>query len=230
MKKKKEWGVVAGKVYKIAAPKRIDMALLKSFDWPKDAPSLRLELTTPALLGKLAPVKVPSSYWVRLACYSAGKGLEYSAKAVPAAGIEARPPKNFAELKRISLMAHKKFRQTWGKRMSKSFWADSRTYEQEHLPNTKSLIMFRKGKPAALYSLLEYQPLKGKKFSLVAWHNPLGKLSAAERRSVWHQASLWLSRTAKRQLGVGLDGFDTESIEFFSGLGFRVPRLRFERL
>jgi hypothetical protein len=230
MKKKKAWGVIEGQVYRIPPPKRVDLALLKSFDWPKDASSLRLELKTPVLLGKLADVKVPSRYWVRLSCYSAGKGLKYSGKAVPAAGIEARLPKNFAELKRVNVMAHNKFRQAWGKRMSKGFWADSKAYERDYLPKTKSLIMFRKGKPAAFYSLLEYQPPKGKKYSLVAWHNPLGRLSPAERRSVWHQASLWLSKTAKHQLGVGLDGFDKESIEFFSRLGFRVTRLRFERL
>ena len=230
MKNNKTWGVVDAEAYRVPAPRRIDTAFLKSMDWPKDKPGLRIEFTSAISLAKLPPVKLPGGYLVRLACNSARKGVKRAGENVPAAGIEARPPKNLAELKKVNLLVYKAYVKTWGKKVGRNFSAASLEYQKKYLPITKSLIMFKQGKPVGLYSLLKYALPSGKLCDLVAWHNHMPGLSAAERRSFWHQGAVWFSKTAKRQLVVGLDLFDKESLQFFSILGFKVTRIRFERL
>jgi hypothetical protein len=105
------------------------------------------------------------------------------------------------------------------------FLTAAKKYETQYLPKTRSLIMFKKGKPVALYSLFEYSD-KGRIIDIVAWHCPFVRLSSAEVRSVWHQASLWMNSVSKYRLEVGLDYFDKASFRFFAGLGFNVDRIR----
>jgi len=214
-----------GEIHKIEIPRRIDMALMRAYGWSKDEPSVRFEFKKTLTLAKLPPVKIPANCLLRFGCSAAETKLGYAGKAVPLAGIEARPPKNFAELKRVNLAARRAYYKAWGAKAGGFFLTAAKKYEREYLPKTRSLIMFRKGKPVALYSLYKYSD-HGKPVDVVTWHNPFVRLSPAEARSVRHQASSWLSSAAKCRLGVGLDYFDKESLRFFAGLGFKIDRMR----
>jgi len=228
MKKTSAWKNM-GKIHKIAIPVRIDTALLTAHGWSKDEPSVRFEFKKALKLAKLPPVKISANCLLRLGCSAAGKKLGYSAKAVPAAGIESRAPKNFAELKRVSRIAHRVYLKAWGAKVGGFFLTAAKEYETKYLPKTRSLIMSRKGRPVALYSLLKYSE-KGNVTDIVTWHNPFVRLTPAEVRSAWHQAACWMNSAAKYRLGVGLDYFDKASIGFFSGLGFKVDRIRIVRI
>lgn len=228
MKKVNAWNPM-GKIYKIAVPRRIDTALLKAHGWSEEEPSVRFEFKKPLKLAKFPPAKLPANCLLRLGCSAADKKLGYAGKAVPLAGIEARAPRNFAELKRVSRAAHKDYLKTWGANVGGFFLTAAKKYETKYLPKTRSLIMFRKGKPVALYSLIKYAE-KGRTTDVVAWHKAFAALSAAERRSAAHQAAVWMDSAAKYRLGVGLDYFDKESIRFFSSLGFKVDRIRIVRI
>lgn len=218
-----------GEIYKIAVPRRIDVALLTAHGWSKDEPSVRFEFKKTLKLARLPPVKIPANCLLRLGCSAAGKKLGYSGTAVPAAGIESRTPKSFAELKRVNRLAHRAYLKEWGAKVGGFFLTESDKYEKKYLPKTRSLIMFRKGKPVALYSLLKYAE-KGRTTDIVTWHCPFVRLSPAEVRSVWHQASSWMDSVSKCRLGVGLDYFDKASLRFFSSLGFKVDRIRIVRM
>lgn len=218
-----------GKIHKIAIPWRIDTALLTAYGWSEDEPSVRFEFNKMLKLAKLPPVKIPANCLLRLGCSAAGKKLGYSSKAVPAAGIESRTPKSLAELKRVNRLAHRAYLKAWRAKGGGFFLTDAKGYETKYLPKTRSLIMFRKGKPVALYSLLKYAE-KGRITDIVTWHCPFVPLSPAEVRSVWHQASSWMDSASKFRLGVGLDYFDKASLRFFSGLGFKVDRIRIVRI
>ena len=217
------------KTQKIAIPRRIDMALLKAYGWSEEAPNVRFEFKKTLKLAKFPPAKLPANSLLRLGCSAAGKKLGYAGKAVPAAGIEARPPKNFAELKRVNRSAHRDYLKTWGKKAGGFFLTAAKKYETKYLPKTRSLVMLRKGKPVALYSLLKF-PARSGIVDVVAWHGPFVKLSAKELRSVKHQASVWLNSAARHHLAVGLDYFDKESLRFFAGLGFKVDRILVVRM
>jgi hypothetical protein len=229
MKKKEAWFTVKGPRYSGAAPKRVDMALLKSVDWPGEKDILRLEFNAPVALAKFPSINIPSKYLVRLACYSAGKGVKYALKGSPNSGVEAREPKSKAELIKLGKLAHAAFYKTWRGRVSKSFLPVTKRYAREFLPKTDSLLLFKSGRLAGMFSLLKH-PMHDGTYDLVTWHSAMPGLSAAARRSVLQQGAAWLSKTAKRQLVVGLDGFDKDSLKFFSGLGFKVHRMSFERL
>jgi hypothetical protein len=218
-----------GKINKIAVPRRIDAALLKAYGWSEEEPSVRFEFKKTLKLAKLPPVKIPAGCLLRLGASAPGKKLGYAGKAVPAAGIEARPPRNFAELKRVNRLAHRAYLKEWGTKVGGFFLTDAKKYETEYLPKTRSLIMFRKGKPVALYSLFKYKE-KGGVVDVVAWHCPFVRLAPAEVRSVWHQASSWMNSASNHRLVVGLDDFDKASLRFFSGLGFKIDRIRIVRM
>ena len=218
-----------GRIQKIAVPPRVDTAMLTAHGWSKDQPSVRFEFKKTLKLADLPPVKIPADSLLRLGCSAAGKKPGYSAKAVPAAGIESRAPRNFAELKKVNRIAHRVYLKAWGAKVGGFFLISSKEYETKYLPKTRSLIMFRKGRPVALYSLLKYSE-RGKVTDIVTWHNPFVRLTPAEVRSVWHQAACWMNSAAKYRLGVGLDYFDKASLRFFSGLGFRVNRIRIVRI
>jgi hypothetical protein len=228
MKKTSAWQNM-GTIHKIAVPRRIDSAMLKNYGWPEVEPSVRFEFKKTLKLAKLPPAKLPANTLLRLGCGAAGKKLGYKGKAVPAAGIEARPPRNFGELKRVNRLAHQVFLKTWGNKVGGFFLTAAKKYETKYLPKTRSLIMFRKGKPVALYSLIKFKE-KGKLIDIAAWHCPFAKLSPAELRSVWHQAASWMESEAKYRVVVGLDHFDKQSIGFFSLLGFNVDRIRVVRI
>jgi hypothetical protein len=98
-----------GKIYKIAVPRRIDKALMMAHGWSADEPSVRFEFKKTLKLAKLPPVKLPAGCLLRLGVSAPGKKLGYAGKAVPAVGIESRPPRNFAELKRVNRMAHRAY-------------------------------------------------------------------------------------------------------------------------
>jgi len=218
-----------GKIHKIAIPRRIDMALLKAHGWSEDEPSVRFEFKKTLKLAKLPPVKIPANSLLRIGADAVGKKLGYSGKAVPAAGIESRAPKSFAELKMVNRLAHRAYLKDWGAKVGGFFLTAAKDYETKYLPKTRSLIMFRKGRPVALYSLFKYAE-KGRIVDVVAWHCPFVRLSPAEVRSVWHQASSWMNSASKYRLVVGLDYFDKASVRFFSGLGFIIDRIRIVRL
>lgn len=218
-----------GEIHKIAIPRRIDTALLTAHGWSKDEPSVRFEFKKTLKLAELPPVKIPANCLLRLGCSAAGKKLGYSGKEVPAFGIESRAPRNFAELKMVNRLAHHAYLKEWGAELGGFFLTEGDKYEKKYLPKTRSLIMFRKGKPVALYSLLKYSE-KGRTIDIVTWHNPFVRLTPAEVRSVWHQASSWMNSDAKYRLEVGLDYFDKASLRFFSGLGFTVDRIRIVRI
>lgn len=218
-----------GKIYKIAVPRRIDKALMTAHGWSEEEPSVRFEFKTTLKLAKLPPVKIPAGCLLRLGCSAPGKKLGYAGKAVPAAGIESRPPKNFAELKRVNRLAHRAYLKEWGTKVGGFFLTAAKKYETQYLPKTRSLIMFKKGKPVALYSLFKSKE-KGRIIDIVAWHCPFVRLSPAEVRSAWHQASCWMNSAAKGRLVVGLDDFDKPSVRFFAGLGFNIDRIRVVRI
>lgn len=228
MKKTSAWKNM-GEIHKIAIPRRIDTALLTAHGWSKHEPSVRFEFKKTLKLGKLPPVKIPANCLLRLSCSAAGKKLGYSGKAAPVAGIESREARNFAELKRVNRLANRAYLKEWGAKLGGFFLTEGDKYEKKYLPKTRSLIMFKKGKPVALYSLLRY-PEKGRIIDIVTWHNPFVRLTPAEVRSVWHQASSWMNSAAKYRLAVGLDYFDKASLRFFSGLGFIVDRIRIVRM
>lgn len=218
-----------GKIYKVAAPRRIDKAFLLKHGWSEAIPSIRFTFNKVMKLSKFPPAKVPAGCLLRLGCSSPARKLGYSGRAVPAAGITARPPENFSELKRVYRAAHAAYLKAWGDRVGGFFLTALEKYERVYLPKTRSLIMFRGSRPVALYSLIKY-PEKGKARDLVAWHNPFVALSAAERRSCAHQAAAWMNEASDRRLAVGLDHFDKDSIKFFSMLGFNVDRIRVVRI
>lgn len=224
MKKSSAWKNM-GEIHKIAVPRRIDVALLRAHGWTEDTPSIRFEFKKALRLAKLPPVKIPVNSLLRLGCSAAGKKLGYKGKAVPLAGIEARPPIDLTELKRVNRAAHLAYLKAWGKKVGGFFLTAAKKYETKYLPKTRSLIMFKKGKPVALYSLLVYRE-KGRVTDIAAWHCPFVKLSAKELRSVRHQASVWMDSSAKARLSVGLDYFDKGSLKFFAGLGFNIDRIR----
>lgn len=228
MKKTSAWKNM-GAVHKIAAPKRIDAAMLKKYGWPWDEPSVRFEFNKDLKLAKFPPVSVPAGSLLRLGCASAGEKIGYKGKAVPAAGIEARPPRNFAELKRVNRLAHHDYLKSWGKKVGGFYLTELKRYETKYLPKTRSIIMFRGGKPVALYSLLKFKE-KGKWVDIATWHCPFASLSAKELRSVSHQAAAWMDSEASHRVIVGLDYFDKGSIRFFAALGFKVPRIRIVRI
>ena len=218
-----------GKIHKIAVPRIIDKALLTAYGWSTEVPSVRFVFKKTLKLAKFPPAKIPAGCLLRLGASAAGKKLGYSGKAVPAAGIEARTPRNFAELKRVNRLAHRAYLKEWGAKAGGFFLTDAKKYETKSLPKTRSLIMFKKGKPVALYSLFKYKE-KGEIVDIVAWHCPFVRLSPAELRSVWHQASSWMNSSSKGRLVVGLDHFDKASVRFFAGLGFKVDRIRIVRM
>lgn len=228
MKKTSAWQNM-GTIHKIAVPRRIDAGMLKRYGWPETEPSVRFEFKKTLKLAKLPPAKLPASALLRLSCGAAGKKLGYKGRAVPAAGIEARPPMNFAELKRVNRLARRDYLKTWGDKIGGFFLTADKKYETKYLPKTRSLIMFRKGKPVALYSLFKYSE-NGKVTDVATWHCPFAKLSPAELRSAWHQAAAWMDSESKFRVVVGLDHFDKQSIRFFSMLGFKVDRLRVARV
>lgn len=205
------------------------MALLTAHGWSKDEPSARFEFRKALKLAKFPPVKIPANCLLRLSCSAAGKKLGYSGKAVPVAGIESREARNFAELKRVNRLANRAYLKEWGAKLGGFYLTEGKKYEKKYLPKTRSLIMFRKGNPVALYSLLKYAD-KGGTINIVTWHNPFVRLAPSEVRSIWHQASSWMNSAAKYRLAVGLDYFDKASIRFFSGLGFIVDRMRIIRI
>lgn len=226
---KKKTAKVERPVYKAAAPRRVDAAFMKSFEWPAGADGIAIDMKAPVPLAKLQSVACPPGHSLRLGCHSDGKGVKYAVKNVPAAGIETRPPKNFSELKRVHALARNSYYKTWAGRMYKNFKKDMSGYEKDLLAKTNSLIVLKGGRPAGLFSLCDGKQ-KGKPFNLVAWHNLLPGLSAAERRSAFHQAALWMRECSDRPYAVGLDGFDKASIAFFAGLGFKVWRIGFAYL
>lgn len=219
----------AGVVCSMAAPRRLDNAFVKSLNWPAGEKFIRIKFKAPVALAKLIPSTISGRYMVRLACSSAGKGLRAPVKAPPAAGIEARPPKNFAEHLKVHRLARSFFMKTWGDRLTAVLKASFRDFEKKNLAKTNSLIIFKKGKPAGVYSLFKLEQ-EGKSYDLVAWHNHLPGLSAAEQRGAQGLAAAWLAKNAKRRLAVGLDGFDKVSLNFFAGLGFVVTRVGLTRL
>lgn len=218
-----------GKIYKIAVPRRIDKTLMTAYGWSADEPSVRFEFKKILKLSKLPPVKIPAGCLLRLGVSAPGKKLGYSGKAVPAAGIESRPPRNFAELKKVNRLAHRAYLKEWGTKVGGFFLSSAKEYETRYLPKTRSLIMFKKGKPVSLYSLWKYTK-NGEVVDVVTWHNPFVRLSSAELRSDRHQASCWINSASKGRLAVGLDYFDKASLRFFAGLGFIVDRIRIVRM
>lgn len=227
MKKNKSKDAVV--VCRMAAPRRLDNAFVKSLDWPAGEEFIRIIFKAPAALAKLIPSTISSRYMVRLGCYSTGKGLRAPAKTPAAAGIEARPPENFAEHMKVHKQARSFFMKTWGSRLTAGLKTSFGDFEKKNLAKTNSLIIFKKGKPAGIYSLFKMEQ-EGKPYDLVAWHNHLPGLTPAERRGAQGLAIAWLAKNAKRRLAVGLDGFDKVSLDFFSGLGFVVTRVGLTRL
>ena len=218
-----------GKIHKIAVPRVIDKTLLTAYGWSAEVPSVRFEFKKTLKLAKFPLVKIPAGCLLRLGASAPGKKLGYSGKAAPATGIEARPPRNFAELKRVNRLAHRAYLKEWGTKVGGFFLTAAKKFETKYLPKTRSLIMLRKGKPVALYSLLKYAE-KGRTTDIVTWHCPFVRLSPAEVRSVWYQASSWMDSASKGRLVVGLDHFDKASVKFFAGLGFKVDRIRIVRM
>jgi len=229
MKKTKQTDVTGGPVYKIGVPRRIDAALLDSLDIPKEAKSVRIMLKKLVPLGKFPQIGLPGRYMARLACNSAGKNVKYVGKAVPAAGLEARPPEDKAELKRAYRLARKEYVSAWKGKLCGYVLSSLDEFEKKYLPKARTLIVFRDGKQVGVYILLKSKDTDGKPRDLVAWHNPVRGLSAAERRSFWYQGAVWLNKTAKFPLVVGLDSFDKESLKFFADLGFKSNRIKIER-
>lgn len=225
MGKFKPLGKVTGKVHKISPARPINAALLNSLGCEKGVDAVRMAFSPAISLAELPPIRLPEEYLARVACRSRGNRLNYKGKAVPAAGIEARPPRSQAELKRVYRLAHRSYLRSWGPKVAGFYLSAVKEFEKKYLPRARSLIMSRKGKPAAFYCLLKV-PRPGGAVDLVAWHNPIVPLSAAERRSAWHQAASWMNTVSKRRLVVGLDSFDKDSIRAFAALGFRVDRVR----
>jgi hypothetical protein len=230
MKKMKPYKITSNAaLYRVKDAGQVNQELVDSVDWPKSKVMLGFDFKQlPLVAGKPPRFKVSKELDHRIACYSPGIGLK-KPEAFPAAGIEVRSPKSFAELKKVNTLCHKAFYKQWGKLVRHDYKAELKEYEKDYLAKTQSLIILKNGKPAGLYSHMQFQSVLGMKLDTLTWHNLLPGLSLGERRSAHYQAALWLKDTCTTKIAVVFSLFDREAYEFFSGLGFYTRRALFIR-
>lgn len=231
MKKLKPFKATEGSVfYRVARPSEVTQALVDSVDWPADKRGLCFDFKAVKLdPAKPLRFKLSPRYSAKISCYSSGRGVMVPAVPVPLAGIEVRPPKNLAEQKKTTLLDDGIFIRRWGKKISPEALA-SFGQAVKSLPKAKSLIAFKKNEPVGIFSHMPHKGVSGKTNDVVISWGLFRELSPAERRSAYYQATLWLKKSARRQVGVSLALFEKEAIKSFAQAGFTSCRAVLERL
>lgn len=218
-------------LYKVKDPAQITPALVKSLDWPAEKRALGIDFK-PRKMDPARPLvfRLPAGYTSKTACYSPAGGIRVPAVRPAVDGIETRPPKSLAELRRVSAMDDRIFLKLWRKKLSAKAAADYETFVDKHLTKLNALIAFRKGKPCGLFAHLKHKGVSGKTYDALTSWNLFPGLSPAERRSALYQSALWLKKSARRQVSVTVGYYEKDLLKFFAGLGFTTCRVVIERV
>lgn len=216
--------------YKVGAPARVKQALVNSLHWPAELRGLCLEFKS-VKLNPAKPIspKLSPKYTATIACYSPAGGIKVGG-AVPAAAIVVRPPKSLAEFRRVAALDEKIFLRLWGKKMSPEAKAGYSLMSDDNMRKIKALIAFKEDKPVAFFGYMPFKGVSGKTYDAVTSWNLFPGLSAAEGRSAFYQAGLWLKKNSKRQNSVSLGAYERETVKFFAQGGFTCCRVVVERL
>lgn len=216
--------------YKVGAPGRITQSLVNSLYWPAELRGLCLEFKS-VKLDPAKPIspKLSPKYTSTIACYSPAGGIKLRAR-VPEAGITVRPPKSFAEFKRIAALDEKIFLRLWGKKMSPEAKAGYSLMSSKKIRSIKALIAFKKNKPVAFFGYMKHKGVSGKTYDALTSWNLFPGLSPAEGRSAFYQAGLWLKKNSKRQNSISLGTYEKVPVKFFAESGFTCCRVIVERL
>lgn len=215
--------------YKAAKPAGVTRALVGSVDWPETLRMVCFDFKPVKLNpARLPEFKLPAKYSVSLACYSPAGGVK--AAPAPACGIETREPKNFAEFKRSFRKDEKDFLKRYGKKLSPEAKAGYSLIDSADLRKIKTLIAFKKGRQVGLFGHMPHKGVSGKTYDAITSWNLSAGLTAAERRSAFSQAWLWLGKTSSRQVSVVLGTFEKETMEAIAAAGFTTCRVCIDRL
>ncbi len=220
-----------GDWYRIKGPAELDQKLLDSINWPKEKPFINFVFAPQKMdAAKVLRFKLSRKYLASINCVAGGRGVKVPAKPATLAGIEVRPPKDLAELKRLNRMDHARLLKEEGKKAGYSAWNDYKLYENEIMPKAKALVFYRKGKFAGLAVHFKSDiPVLGCVDHL-GWHSAFKKFTPAERRSAEYQQALWMKKTATHGLSVLLDSVPGPYYKFIAGLGLYAARVRVERM
>lgn len=145
------------------------------------------------------------------------------------AGITARPPKNLAELVRLSYLEKMKLLRREGKKAGYSVRHDWELYKKKFLPKAKALIFFKKGKFLTLAVYFRRKNIYGEMENYISWHPKLKDLAPAEARSVQYQEAVWLSKSGKYRVSSFCMAKVDAYYKFVASLGFETDRVVFER-
>lgn len=219
----------SGPLYRVKEPAQVDRELIDSVEWTSDQRLLSFDFKPVRVPPKPMPFKIPRKYCWRVACYSPGPGIKSALKPCPSAGITSRPPASYAEHLRASRAAYRSYLKRWGKLVPPGIITSYPEYEKENIKKAASLLIFKGKKLAGLYSHVKTTGVMGDKQNYVSWYELFPGLTAAERRSSYYQAALWLKKTAKRSVSVLPESYEKDVFEFFSSLGFIARRVVIER-
>lgn len=216
--------------YKAGAPALIKQALVDALYWPAELRGLCLEFKS-VKLNPAKPIspKLSPKYTTSIVCYSPAGGVRVTAT-VPAAGVEVRPPRSFAEFRRVAALDEKIFLKLWDKKMSPEAKAGYSLMSDDNMRKIKALIAFRKDKPVAFFGYMPFKGVSGKTYDAVTSWNLFPGLSPAEGRSAFYQAGLWLKKSSRRQNSISLGTYEKETVKFFAQAGFTCCRVVVERL
>ena len=218
-------------MYKINDISGLNNKLIESLDWPEDFSAISFDFKSSQLDEKKTfSIKVSSKYGGRVAYCSQGKGLKNIGKSVPQAGIELRPPKSFAELKKVHKEIIEYYYRLGGKYVTKNFKKFVEEHGEKYLKKVNPIVIVKSKKVVGLFAILNDKGASGKVYDTMAWHNLLPGLSSRERKSAYYQAAKWIKENATRQVAVVVDNFDPASRKFFIGLGFKPYRVIITRL
>lgn len=215
--------------YKVAKPAEVTRKLVEFVDWPETLRMVCFDFKPVKLNpARLPDFKLPAKYCVSLACYSPAGGVK--ASPAPASGIETREPKSFAEFKKAFRKDEKDFLKRFDKKLSPEAKGGYSLINSADLRKIKTLIAFKKDRQVGLFGHMPNKGVSGKTYDAITSWNLDAGLSAAERRSAFNQAWLWLGKTSRRQVSVVLGTFEKETLAAVAAAGFTTCRVCVERL
>lgn len=216
-------------VYKVGDPSVINQELIDSVNWPEGDPYCGF-IFKRTLLDPSRPLKfrVSKKYAQMLYCFSAGAGIKLPPQP-SSAGITSRPPKNLAELVRLSYLEKTRLLRKEGRRAGYSVRNDWEIYKKKFLPKAKALLFFKNGKFLTLAVYFRRKNICGNIENYISWHPKLSGFTQAEVRSVRYQEAAWLRKCGKgRVSGYCITTVD-ENYRFLASMGFATDRVVFER-
>ena len=216
-------------VYKVGDASLIDQKLIDSVDWPEANPYCAFIIKRiPLSPAKPLKFKISRRYYQMLYCFSPKSGIKIPTQP-PLAGITARPPKNLAELVRMSYQEKVKLLKQEGKKAGYSVRNDWKEYKNKFLPKAKALLFFRGKRFLTHAACFRRRNIYGDMETYMSWHPKFDGLTPAEIRSMLYQEAIWLKKINKDRVSRFCMSKVDRAYKFLAEMGFETDRVLLER-